>query len=166
MSHRRRHLMIAAATVALGLLLAGCSGGGEATGASQDGRASSGSSSGSTSAETSAPPASSDQSKVDACLIVKDSFEEFSSVSSTVDASNPQGAIDAFKDLSAKTTDALASITNAEVKPAATKAATALGDYVTFLETVVSDPSQASEMSAKVTDLQEGFTEVATICAG
>lgn len=154
MLKKRYH--VAVATAALALLLAGCSGG--SGGASSEGPKNE-------TQQSSVPPAAADQSKADACKIVQDGLTEFSTLSSEMDPSNPQGVLDKFKELSTKTSDSLASITNAEVKPAATKAATALGDYVTFLEAVIADPSKASDMTEKVTALQEGFTEVGTVCA-
>jgi len=146
-----------AATAALALMLAGCTGGGGDTnsaGAPNDGNV-----------QNSAPAQSGDQSKADACQVVQDSLAEFSELSSQMDPTNPQAIIDKFTELSSKSSDALNSITNDEVKASASKAATALGDYVEFLQVVISDPSKAADMSGQITSLQEAFTEVGTVCA-
>jgi hypothetical protein len=156
----KKRYQLAVTTAALALLLAGCSGGG--AGSSSEPAAAEGSQGQS----SSAPDAASGQSKADACKIVQDSFAKFGELSGSVDASDPQGAVDTFKQFSSETKDALSSITNDEVKPAATKAATALEGYVGFLEAVLSDPSKAGDMGAQATALQEGFTEAATVCAG
>jgi hypothetical protein len=155
----KKRYQLAVTTAALALLLTGCAGGSGST-SSEPATAETQQS------QSSAPEAATDQSKADACKIVQDSFTEFGELSGSVDASDPQGALDGFKALSAKAGDALNGITNSEVKPAATKAAAALGEYVSFLETVISDPSKASDLSGQVTALQEGFTEAATVCAG
>lgn len=145
----KRHT-VALATASLALLLAGCSGGGGTTSSAPAGE--------------SAPPAAADQSKTEACTVVQKSLTEFSSINSQLDPSNPQAAVDAFKKFTTTTSESLNAITNTEVKDAATQAATALDDYVAFLETIVADPSKASDISTQITALQEGFTKVATVC--
>lgn len=96
---------------------------------------------------------------------MQDSLTEFASINGQLDPSDPQAVVDQFKEFTATASESLNAITNAEVKDAATDAATALDDYVAFLETIVADPSKASDISVQVTSLQEGFTEVATVCA-
>lgn len=151
MLKKRYH--IAVVTAALALTLTGCTVGGTPTSSSTGG------------AQQSSAPETSDQSKAEACQIVQDSLTEFSNLSSDMDASDPQGVIDKFKELSTSATSALGEITNAEVKPAATAAASALGEYVEFLQTAITDPSKLGDISSKVTGLQEAFTQVGTICA-
>jgi hypothetical protein len=154
MLKKRYH--IAVVTAALALTLTGCTGGG-------GGGVTTSSSGGSV--QSSAPAESGDQSKAEACQIVQDSLAEFSELSSDMNASDPQGVVDKFKELYTNATTSLGEITNAEVKPAATAAAAALGEYVEFLQTAISDPSKLGDMSAKVTALQESLTEVGTLCA-
>lgn len=147
MFQKRSHIALVAASALL--LLTGCS-----AGASQTGSANG--------AQSDAPAA--EQSKSEACDIVKARFEDFKQMASNSSSSDPQAAVTAFKDLAAKTNDSLTSITNSEVKPAATKAAAALSDYVAFLEKVLADPNEASAMSDQAKALQDGFTEAATVC--
>lgn len=152
MLKKRYHIAIV--TAALALTLTGCTGGGGGTTSPSGGGS-----------QSSAPAEASDQSKAEACQIVQGSLSEFSELSSDMNASDPQGVVDKFTELSTKATAALGEITNAEVKPAATAAADALGEYVEFLQTAISDPSKLGDMSTKVTALQESLTEVGTICA-
>ena len=150
------------------LLLAGCSGGATNTAESSD---DSMTDSGTTTTQETTAPASpaapaGDQSKADACDIVRTQFQEVSGAGSTVDSSDPQATLAAFKKLASDVGTQFDSITNAEVAPAAKKASGALNDYAAFLETVVADPSKASGLSGQVSTLQASFTEAATVCAG
>lgn len=120
------------------LLLAGCSGGG-------------------------APAA--DQSKADACDIVKTQFEEVSKAGSSMSSSDPEAAMTSFKSLATNVDDAFSSITNTEVAPAAAQASGALNDYVAFLEGVVADPSGVDGLGEQVQTLQQSFTDAAAVCA-
>jgi len=150
------------------LLLTGCSGGTSDTAeSSDDSMTDSGTT---TTQETTAPAspaaAAGDQSKAEACDIIRTQFQEVSGAGSTVDSSDPQATLAAFKDLASEVGTQFASITNDEVAPAAQKASGALNDYAAFLETVIADPSKASGLGDQVSTLQTSFTEAATVCAG
>lgn len=134
MLKKRYHIAIAAGVLALALT--GCSAGGGA----------------------------STQSKEDACALVQKSFTDFAEISSDTDFTDPQGAVDKVKELADKASESLNEVTNADVKPAATKAVAALSDYAEFLQSVISDPTKAAGMTDQITALQEGFTTVGTLC--
>lgn len=148
-----RRIQATAAIVAVGLMLAGCSGG--AAPASES----------TTGANAATSEATTNQSKTDACAIVQENLTEFSDLSSKLDPNDTQAMVDQFTELSANTSEAFTSITNADVAPAAKAAASGLNDYVEYLKSVIADPSQASSISAEITALTESFTEVSTVCA-
>jgi len=158
---------VAVAAAALALLLTGCSGGGgDAPAETPQGQTSQSAAPQSSAPAPTAEAGSSGQTTAEACAIVQESFTTFSELNGTIDASDPQAAVDALGQLSEEASASFGQITNEEVKPAATQAVSALGEYVTFLQTVLSDPSKATEMNGQVTALQEGFTAAATVCAG
>lgn len=150
------------------LLLAGCSGGGSNTAESSDD--SSTDSGTTTTQETTAPTtpaaAAGDQSKAEACDIVREQFQAVSGAGSTVDSSDPQATLTAFKKLASDVGTQFSSITNEEIAAPAQKASGALNDYAAYLETVIADPSKASGLSDEISTLQASFTEAATACAG
>lgn len=150
------------------LLLAGCSGGASNTAESSDNRTNDGGTT--TTQETTAPAApaapAGDQSKAEACDIVREQFQAVSGAGSTVDSSDPQATLTAFKQLASDVGTQFSSITNEEIAPAAQKASGALSNYAAYLETVVADPSKASGLSDQISTLQSSFTEAATACAG
>jgi len=150
------------------LLLAGCSGGGSNTAESSDD--SSADSGTTTTQETTAPTtpaaAAGDQSKAEACDIVREQFQAVSGAGSTVDSSDPQATLTAFKKLASDVGTQFSSITNEEIAAPAQKASGALNDYAAYLETVIADPSKASGLSDQISTLQASFTEAATACAG
>lgn len=147
------------------LLLAGCSGGSTNTAESSDDSMNDGGTT--TTQETTAPAApAGDQSKAEACEIVRTQFQEVSGAGSAMNTSDPQAAMAQFTQLASDVSTQFDTITNEEVAPAAQKASGALNDYAAFLETVVADPSKASGLSEQVSTLQTSFTEAATVCAG
>lgn len=150
------------------LLLAGCSGGGSNTAESSDDSSVDGGTT--TTQETTAPTtpaaAAGDQSKAEACDIVREQFQAVSGAGSTVDSSDPQATLTAFKQLASDVGTQFSSITNEEIAAPAQKASGALNDYAAYLETVIADPSKASGLSDQISTLQASFTEAATACAG
>ncbi len=148
-----RKVNAAAAVIAIGLMLAGCSGGTAPASESNKG------------GDDTTSEAMTNQSKSDACAIVQENLTEFSDLSSKLDPSDTQAMVDQFKQLSANTSEAFTSITNEDVAPAAKAAASGLNDYVVYLESVIADPSKASSISDEITALTESFTEVSTVCA-
>ncbi|MDT0117901.1 hypothetical protein Q9R20_12980 [Microbacterium sp. PRF11] len=147
------------------LLLAGCSGGTTAPAdtASESAAATPAATAAATSA---AAAATTGQSKADACQIIISSFTDVTQASSEISTSDPQAAVATFRTLADKVTADFAQISNAEIAPVAQKASAQLGEYVTFLDSVVSDPSKVSGLSDQVTALQESFTEAGTACQG
>ncbi|PNW08443.1 hypothetical protein DEU35_2921 [Microbacterium sp. AG157] len=149
------------------LLLAGCSGGSGTAESSDDSMADGGTT---TTQETTAPATPSapagDQTKAEACDIVREQFQAVSGAGSTVNSSDPQATLTAFKQLASDVGTQFSSITNEEIAPSAQKASGALNDYAAYLETVVADPSKASGLSDQISTLQASFTEAATACAG
>lgn len=158
-----------AAFAATALLLAGCSGGGssDADSPAQESSAPSGaaSSAAPSSSQAAAAPAG-DQSKQDACQIIISSFNDVTEASGEINTSDPQAAVDRFKELATKVQGDFSQITNADIAPAAQNASSTLNQYVTFLEGVIADPSTASGLSEQVSALQESFTQAGTACAG
>ncbi|QKJ20838.1 hypothetical protein [Microbacterium hominis] len=106
------------------------------------------------------------QSRSEACAIVEQTMIEFGDSSSELGTNDdPQVDIEAYADLSGSATERLTAITNEEVEDGAAAVATALSDYVTFLQTAMSDPTDAPELTDEFTALQEAFAEVTAICA-
>ncbi|MFK4730674.1 hypothetical protein ROT00_13370 [Agromyces mediolanus] len=138
---------------AMALLLAGCASGGNAEGTAAK-------------AEKQAEAPAAEQTKQEACTDVQSALQELSGLSS-VDASDPAAALAALKDASATVTETAAKVGNPEVKAAADQAATALDEYVVYLDGMVADPANAdiSAMSEHITSLQESVTELGTVCA-
>lgn len=150
------------ALAAAALLLAGCSGG-----ASSDAAPTTAESTAPSPVSSSpAPAADGDQSKQDACQIIISSFNDVTEASGEINTSDPQAAVDRFKELATKVQGDFSQITNADIAPAAQNASATLNQYVTFLEGVIADPSTASGLSEQVTALQESFTQAGTACAG
>ncbi|WP_243230689.1 hypothetical protein [Microbacterium sp. CIAB417] len=114
-----------------------------------------------------------DQSVADACAVVVPALTEASSSMSGLSdmeaaASDPQGTVDAFNETVASIGEAADSVTNAEVKEAATalhEQYTKLGDLLSAV-LIDQDASAASDMSTLTTDLMDSATELSTLCAG
>ncbi|WP_164863454.1 hypothetical protein [Agromyces sp. LHK192] len=160
MSALRRIGAVSSAAIAL-LLLSGCTGAAEPTAESSN-------------AATKAPATSeapdaeggsdgTGQAVAEACAGIQAAVADVASV----DTSDPAAALEALRGASASVTEAAAAVENAEVKPAADAAATALGDYVVFLDGVMADPANAdmNAMSEQITALQTSITDLGTVCA-
>ncbi|MFF2493721.1 hypothetical protein [Agromyces sp. NPDC058064] len=147
--------LAAASFALLALLFTGCAAGGAAPAADGGGDAK---------AEAAAPAA--DQSKEEACELVKTTLTELEGLAS-VDTSDPAAALEAFKGAEQTVTETAAQISNSEVKPAADGAATAMTEYVTYVDGMLADPANAdvSAMGDHLTALTEGITELTTVCA-
>lgn len=159
-----KKLHIGAVVLALGILLAGCSG--TSGSSSPEATTSAKQSAETTETETDTETeTTTEQSKADACAVVQETLTEFSEVSAALDPSDTQAMVDQFKELSASSGAALTAITNVEVAPAASAAAAGLNDYVVFLETIITDPTQASALGDQITALTDSITEVSTVCA-
>lgn len=144
---------VTAASIALlALLFTGCAGGTSDAGDKKT--------------DTADKPAATAQSKEDACDIMLTSLTELQSLSS-VDTSDPNAALAAFKEAQTKVDDAATQVTNEEVKPAADESAAALKGYVEFLDQVSTDPANAdvSKMGDHVQALTDGMTELSTVCS-
>ena len=146
--------LAAASFALLALLFTGCAAGGSGSdGAKADSKG-----------EVAAAPA--DQSKEEACEIVKGPLSELESLSS-LDTSDPAAALEAFKGAQSKVSDAADQIGNADVKPAVDGAATAMNEYVEYVDGMLADPANAdiSAMSDHIQALTESITELTTVCA-
>lgn len=151
-------LIAAGSLAALALLFTGCA----ATGTADEntkGEASS------ESAE-SEPKADADQTKDEACEIVKTSLEELTGLSS-VDMSDPGAALAAFESAKTALTEASGEISNDEVAPLASGAAEAVTAYSEIIAAISADP--ASVDMTKITEqagaLQTSMTELVTVCS-
>lgn len=145
------------------LLLAGCSGSGPTTTAVE----STPSAAPSSAASSPAPAADeAGQPKADACQIIIASFNDVAATSEAIDTNDPDGTLAAFGALTEKVQADFSQITNTEIAPGAQKASEQLTEYSTFLQRLMGDPSQASELMTQVTALQQSFTEAATPCQG
>ncbi|MEJ3405541.1 hypothetical protein WDJ51_12435 [Rathayibacter sp. YIM 133350] len=85
------------------------------------------------------------------------------------DATDSDASVDSIIDESEKKiADAAASVTNADVKPAAQKASDATRTYYEFLRTVLSDPDAAAtaDFTDQVTAYSTSMDELQTICSG
>lgn len=150
--------LVAAATL---LALAGCSG--------ADSSTSAGDSAAPSQAAASSPAATAtvtEQSKDDACEIIRASFTDVSQASSTISSSDPQAALATFEELATKVQNDFAGITNEEIAPLAQNASDTLRTYSTFLQEVAADPNKASELGPQVTALQDSFTAAGEACEG
>ncbi|MFJ3490756.1 hypothetical protein [Leifsonia aquatica] len=140
------------------------------TGCSAGGSGDSSSSSASASSKPSAAAkASADQSKADACAVVKSGLEKLQSMQSEASAamSDPQKALALFDQMNDTMTSINDKVGNPEVKAPVQKAAAAIDEYATFLHDAVQDPTSidASSVGAKATAITESFTEVGKVCA-
>ncbi|MEZ3158712.1 hypothetical protein AB1K56_17480 [Microbacterium sp. BWR-S6Y] len=154
------------ALAAAALLLAGCSGGASSDAAPTTAESTAPSPVSSSPAPAASAAADGDQSKQDACQIIITSFNDVTEASGEINTSDPQAAVDRFKEIATKVQGDFSQITNADIAPAAQNASATLNQYVTFLEGVIADPSTASGLSEQVTALQESFTQAGTVCAG
>lgn len=147
--------LAAASFALLALLLTGCAAGAPAAdaGSKEDVKA-----------EAAAPAG--DQSKEEACEIVNTALTELQGLSS-VDTSDPAAALEAFKGAEQTVTETAAQISNADVKTAADGAATAMTEYVAYVDGMLADPANAdmSAMGDHLTALTEGITELTVVCA-
>lgn len=155
-------LALAVVTIAtVTAAVTGCS-----TGGSGDASSSSSSSSSKSSA---AAKASSDQSKADACAVVKSGLEKLQSMQSEASAamSDPQKALDLFDQMNDTMNSIKDKVGNPEVKAPVDKAAAAIDDYATFLHDAVQNPASidASKVGEKATAITESFTAVGKVCA-
>lgn len=149
--------LAAASFALLALLFTGCAAAGTETAADSKGEAKS------DSAE--AAPAA-DQSKEEACVLVKTTLTELEGLAS-VDTSDPAAALEAFKGAEQTVSETAAQISNKDVKAAADNAATAMTEYVAYVDGMIADPANAdiSAMSDHMTALTEGITELTVVCA-
>lgn len=154
------------ALAAAALLLAGCSGGASSDAAPTTAASTAPSPVSSSPAPAASAAADGDQSKQDACQIIITSFNDVTEASGEINTSDPQAAVDRFKELATKVQGDFSQITNADIAPAAQNASATLNQYVTFLEGVIADPSTASGLSEQVTALQESFTQAGSARAG
>lgn len=127
------------------------------------------SSSSSSSKSSAAAKASSDQSKADACAVVKSGLEKLQSMQSEASAamSDPQKALDLFDQMNDTMNSIKDKVGNPEVKAPVDKAAAAIDDYATFLHDAVQNPASidASKVGEKATAITESFTAVGKVCA-
>jgi hypothetical protein len=139
------------------------------TGCSAGGSGDSSSSSSASSKPSAAAKASTDQSKADACAVVKSGLEKLQSMQSEASAamSDPQKALALFDQMNDTMTSIKDKVGNPEVKAPVDKAAAAIDDYATFLHDAVQNPASvdASSVGAKATAITESFTEVGKVCA-
>lgn len=95
------------------------------------------------------------QSTADACKLFADEATKITGEAQsamTSAATDPQAAVDAFKEVQTKF-DALGEkITNAEVKPAFTALTDAYADLGDLMADAAGDPAKAEEASSKLTD--------------
>lgn len=142
---------------AMALLLTGCSAGGTAT--AEDAKAKA-------TEKAVEVEVAADQSKDEACEIVKTTLVELQGLAS-VDTTDMNAAVEAFKGAEATVREAAAQVSNADVKPVIDTAATAMGEYVVFIDGVVADPANAdlTAMSEHLTKLQTSTVELTTVCA-
>ncbi|GAB3600355.1 hypothetical protein [Microbacterium tumbae] len=125
-----------------------------------------------TSEETTTEETTTDQSVADACALVTQQVTDATSDLSTLDisaaSSDPQGFVDDFT----ATVDAIGaaadSVSNEEVKTAATAIYEDFGELRDLLSKVLidGDTSVASELSTISTDVTESATALSTLCAG
>lgn len=153
-------LALAAVTIAtVTAAVTGCSAGGSGDAASSS----------ASSKPSAAAKASADQSKADACAVVKSGLEKLQSMQSEASAamSDPQKALDLFDQMNDTMTSIKDKVGNPEVKAPVDKAAAAIDEYATFLHDAVKDPTSidASSVGAKATAITESFTEVGKVCA-
>jgi len=139
------------------------------TGCSAGGSDDSSSSASASSKPSAAAKASADQSKADACAVVKSGLEKLQSMQSEASAamSDPQKALALFDQMNDTMTSIKDKVGNPEVKAPVDKAAAAIDDYATFLHDAVQNPASidASSVGAKATAITESFTEVGKVCA-
>lgn len=139
------------------------------TGCSAGGSDDSSSSASASSKPSAAAKASADQSKADACAVVKSGLEKLQSMQSEASAamSDPQKALAVFDQMNDTMTSIKDKVGNPEVKAPVDKAAAAIDDYATFLHDAVQNPASidASSVGAKATAITESFTEVGKVCA-
>lgn len=142
---------------AMALLLTGCSAGGTATADDVKAKATE---------QAVEVEVAADQSKDEACEIVKTTLVELQGLAS-VDTSDMNAAVEAFKGAEATVREAAGQVSNADVKPVIDGAATAMGEYVVFIDGVVADPANAdlTAMSEHLTKLQTSTVELTTVCA-
>lgn len=152
--------MLAALTIAtVTAAVTGCSAGGSGDSASSS----------SSSKPSAAAKVSADQSKADACAVVKSGLEKLQSMQSEASAamSDPQKALALFDQMNDTMTSIKDKVGNPEVKAPVDKAAAAIDDYATFLHDAVQNPASidASSVGAKATAITESFTAVGKVCA-
>ena len=139
------------------------------TGCSAGGSDDSSSSASASSKPSAAAKASADQSKADACAVVKSGLEKLQSMQSEASAamSDPQKALALFDQMNDTMTSIKDKVGNPEVKAPVDKAAAAIDDYASFLHDAVQNPASidASSVGAKATAITESFTEVGKVCA-
>lgn len=153
-------LALAAVTIAtVTAAVTGCSAGGSGDSAS----------SGSSSTPSAAAKVSADQSKSDACAVVKAGLEKLQGMQSEASAamSDPQKALDLFDQMSDTMTSIKDKVGNPDVKAPVDKASAAIDDYASFLHDAVQNPASidASTVGEKATAITESFTEVGKVCA-
>lgn len=143
------------AFLALALLVSGCSAPASTGGASH-----------SPQPTTSAAAPASNQTKTDACQVVQDVLFDVGALSG-VDTSDPQAALDALKGAQEKLEAAATKVSHADVKPAVDTAATAIGDFVEFFETMLDDPENADidGVSERVENFKDSLLALGTACA-
>jgi len=153
-------LVLAALTIAtVTAAVTGCSAGGSGDSASSS----------SSSKPSAAAKVAADQSKADACAVVKSGLEKLQSMQSEASAamSDPQKALALFDQMNDTMTSIKDKVGNPEVKAPVDKAAAAIDDYATFLHDAVQNPASidASSVGAKATAITESFTAVGKVCA-
>ena len=151
-------LIAAGSLAALALLFTGCAAAGTA-GENTKGESSA-------EATTPKPEAAADQTKDEACEIVKTSMEELTGLAS-VDTTDPGAALAAFESVKTSLTEASGKISNEEVAPLASGAAGAVAAYSEIIAAISADP--ASVDMTKITEqagaLQTSMTDLATACS-
>ena len=128
-----------------------------------------GSASTSSPTQTAAAKVSPDQSKAEACTVVKAGFDKVQRMQSEASAamSDPQKALDLLDQMNDTLTSIKDQVGNPEVKAPVDKAAAAVNDLATLLHGYVKNPATAnfSAIGEKSTALAQAISDVSGICA-
>ncbi|WP_349866092.1 hypothetical protein [Leifsonia sp. WHRI 6310E] len=128
-----------------------------------------GSASTSSPTQTAAAKVSPDQSKAEACTVVKAGFDKVQRMQGEASAamSDPQKALDLLDQMNDTVTSIKDQVGNPEVKAPVDKAAAAVNDLATLLHGYVKNPATAnfSAIGEKSTALAQAISDVSGICA-
>ncbi|THG29060.1 hypothetical protein E6C70_15690 [Glaciibacter flavus] len=165
---RIRSVMVGAvAGAALTLVLAGCS----ASPSSSDAASthSTSATASATATPTTTAAASGDQTKVEACDIMKNAQSGFAALNDPAKQAelkaDPAKAAATFQQLQGDMDAGAAQVTNTEVAGPAKAAAASVHDYFDFIQAVSKDPSKASELGDHLKTLSDAMVSLQTTCA-